>query len=72
LRADLGILEEQFVKIAEAKKQQRVRGKLAFDPPVLRHHGRELGFGRHRAARLSGNEIQGDGKIWRQNSIEIP
>ena len=47
LRAGLRVLEKHLVKIAEAEKQQRVFGQLAFDAAILRHHGRELNFGRH-------------------------
>ena len=48
LRAGLGVLEKHLVKIAEPEQQQRVLGQFAFDAAILRHHGRELGFGGHR------------------------
>jgi hypothetical protein len=45
LRAGLRVLEKHLVKIAEAEEQQRVLRQFAFDAAILRHHGRELGFG---------------------------
>jgi hypothetical protein len=35
LGAVLGIFEEQFVEVAQPKKQQRVLGQLAFDAAIL-------------------------------------
>ena len=45
LGADLRVLEEHLIEIAEAEKQQRVLGQFALDAAILRHHGRELWFG---------------------------
>ena len=47
LRAGLRVLEKHLVEIAEPKQQQRILRQFAFDAAILRHHGRELGFGRH-------------------------
>ena len=48
LRAGLRVLEKHLVEIAEPEQEQRVLGQFAFDAAILRHHGRELGFGGHR------------------------
>ena len=53
LRAGLGILEEQLVKIAQPEQQERVPGQFALDAAILRHHGGELGFGGHAAEKVT-------------------
>ena len=55
LRAGLRVLEKHLVKIAEPEEQQRVLRQFAFDAAILRHHGRELGFGGHAAGKLNVN-----------------
>jgi hypothetical protein len=45
LRADLRVLEKHFVEVTEPEQQQRVLRQFAFDPAILRHHGRKLRFG---------------------------
>ena len=48
LRPRLGVLKEHLVKVPEAEQQQGVLGQFALDPPVLRHHGRQLLVVAHR------------------------
>src|SRR5262249_31410406 len=48
LRADLCVLEKQFVKIAKPEEQQRVFRQLALNAAILRHHRSELCITSHR------------------------
>ena len=56
LRAGLRVLEEHLVEIAQPEQQQGVLGQFAFDAAILRHHGSELGFGRHAAKTVPVNQ----------------
>ena len=53
LRADLGVFEEKFVKVAEAEQQQRIFGQIAFNAAILGHHGSELGVAGHCAGNFN-------------------
>ena len=52
LCAHLGIFKEHFVEIPKPEQQQRILGQFAFDPAILRHHGRQLAIVRHRSQNL--------------------
>ena len=47
-----GVVEEHFVKVAEAEEEESVGGELAADVLVLAHHGGELRGG-HEAVSLA-------------------
>ena len=49
---ELGVLEEEFVEVAEPEEEQGVARQFAFDAPVLEHHGGELRFAAHRAPKI--------------------
>ena len=64
LRAALRILKKHLIEIAEAEEQQRILRQFAFDAAILRHHGRELGFGGHAADTLRGKFHQVETKLF--------
>ena len=64
LGAALGVLEKEFVKIAQAKEQQGVLGQLAFNAAILRHHRSDFGVAAHGLER-SPKSFSGRKKILR-------